>query len=58
VVVPWSRSGRWEFVDAAIPVELYPLEPGFLDAFDQAMTLALLRYGRERSPTSSARGCG
>jgi hypothetical protein len=42
-----STPTRWEYVDAAIPVGLYPLEPGFLDAFDQAMTLALLEYGRD-----------
>jgi hypothetical protein len=28
-------------------VELYPLEPGFLEAFDQAMTTALTEYSRE-----------
>jgi hypothetical protein len=28
-------------------VALYPLEEGFLDAFDQAMTAALLEYGRD-----------
>jgi hypothetical protein len=38
---------RWEYVDAGIRVELYPLEAGFLDAFDQAMTRALLEYGRD-----------
>jgi hypothetical protein len=48
---PWApaaaRPTRWEYVDAGIPVGLYPLEAGFLEAFDQAMTAALLEYGRE-----------
>jgi hypothetical protein len=44
---PAAWPTRWEYVDAAIPVELYPLEPGFLDAFEQAMTVALLEYGRD-----------
>src|SRR5262249_9680727 len=42
-----TRPTRWEYVGAAIPVELYPLEPGFLDAFDQAMTAAMTACGRE-----------
>jgi hypothetical protein len=28
-------------------VALYPLEPGFLEAFDLAITAALAEYGRE-----------
>ena len=51
---PGSAPTRWEYIDAAIPVELYPLEPGFLEAFDQAMTAALLEYGRDGwEPASS-----
>ena len=42
-----ARPTRWDYLDAGIPVELYPLEAGFLDAFDQAMTAALIAYGRE-----------
>jgi hypothetical protein len=42
-----ARPTRWEYVDAAVPVGLYPLEPGFLEAFDEAMTAALAEYGRE-----------
>jgi hypothetical protein len=42
-----ARPTRWEYVDAGIPVELYPLEPGFLEAFDQAITAALIEHGRE-----------
>jgi hypothetical protein len=38
---------RWEYLDARLPVELYPLEDGFLDAFDAALTAALGEYGRE-----------
>jgi hypothetical protein len=42
-----TRPTRWEYQDVGIPVELYPLEAGFLEAFDQAMTTALIEYGRE-----------
>jgi hypothetical protein len=42
-----AKAPRWDYVDAGIPVELYPLEAGFLDAFDQAMTAALIEYGRD-----------
>jgi hypothetical protein len=38
---------RWEYVDVRLPLELYPLEEGFLDAFDAAMTAALDAFGRE-----------
>jgi hypothetical protein len=44
---PPTRPTRWEYQDVRIPVALYPLEDGFLDAFDAALTAALGGYGRE-----------
>jgi hypothetical protein len=45
-VPPPARPTRWEYQDVGIPVELYPLETGFLEAFGQAITAALIEYGR------------
>ena len=36
---------RWEYADVRVDTELYPLEDGFLDAYDQAVTRALSEWG-------------
>src|SRR5262245_60222615 len=38
---------RWEYADSAIETELYPLEDGLLDRYDQTVTQALSKWGAE-----------